>query len=154
MGSEMCIRDRWIPFAEAAAFVDSTLDALADLADRINELRKLGTEARTAEDRIRSERAIEFQARLTELEVWASAFEFGSTRPLDSERPIVVESESNALRAVRFELPRWNRAAFGFASDPLVNQVQAEQTPVSYTHLRAHETSLHLVCRLLLEKKN
>eukprot|EP00831_Metopus_contortus_P067085 TRINITY_DN5982_c0_g1_i3.p1 TRINITY_DN5982_c0_g1~~TRINITY_DN5982_c0_g1_i3.p1 ORF type:complete len:152 (+),score=44.24 TRINITY_DN5982_c0_g1_i3:146-601(+) len=26
-------------------------------------------------------------------------------------------------------------------------------TPVSYTHLRAHETSLHLVCRLLLEKK-
>jgi len=25
--------------------------------------------------------------------------------------------------------------------------------PVSYTHLRAHETSLQLVCRLLLEKK-
>ena len=25
-------------------------------------------------------------------------------------------------------------------------------TSVSYTHLRAHETSLHLVCRLLLEK--
>ena len=27
------------------------------------------------------------------------------------------------------------------------------QKSVSYTHLRAHETSLHLVCRLLLEKK-
>ena len=27
-------------------------------------------------------------------------------------------------------------------------------TPVSYTHLRAHETLRHLVCRLLLEKKN
>ena len=26
------------------------------------------------------------------------------------------------------------------------------KVPVSYTHLRAHETSLHLVCRLLLEK--
>eukprot|EP00658_Telonema_sp_P-2_P019565 TRINITY_DN17723_c0_g1_i6.p1 TRINITY_DN17723_c0_g1~~TRINITY_DN17723_c0_g1_i6.p1 ORF type:complete len:135 (+),score=40.66 TRINITY_DN17723_c0_g1_i6:108-512(+) len=26
-------------------------------------------------------------------------------------------------------------------------------TPVSYTHLRAHETPEHLVCRLLLEKK-
>ena len=25
--------------------------------------------------------------------------------------------------------------------------------PVSYTHLRAHETGLELVCRLLLEKK-
>ena len=26
--------------------------------------------------------------------------------------------------------------------------------PVSYTHLRAHETVLDLVCRLLLEKHN
>ena len=25
--------------------------------------------------------------------------------------------------------------------------------PVSYTHLRAHETVLDIVCRLLLEKK-
>src|SRR5680860_1623017 len=28
-----------------------------------------------------------------------------------------------------------------------------EGTPVSYTHLRAHETDSYLVCRLLLEKK-
>ena len=28
-----------------------------------------------------------------------------------------------------------------------------EMIPVSYTHLRAHETVLDLVCRLLLEKK-
>eukprot|EP00657_Telonema_sp_P-1_P003438 TRINITY_DN1827_c0_g1_i6.p1 TRINITY_DN1827_c0_g1~~TRINITY_DN1827_c0_g1_i6.p1 ORF type:complete len:105 (-),score=49.10 TRINITY_DN1827_c0_g1_i6:7-321(-) len=28
-----------------------------------------------------------------------------------------------------------------------------EHDPVSYTHLRAHETVLDLVCRLLLEKK-
>ncbi|GAB5815326.1 hypothetical protein JMUB7543_28470 [Staphylococcus aureus] len=27
-----------------------------------------------------------------------------------------------------------------------------ENPSVSYTHLRAHETSAHLVCRLLLEK--
>ena len=31
--------------------------------------------------------------------------------------------------------------------------VKSGSRPVSYTHLRAHETSLHLVCRLLLEKK-
>src|SRR5665811_73458 len=31
--------------------------------------------------------------------------------------------------------------------------VDAEITAVSYTHLRAHETVLDLVCRLLLEKK-
>ena len=29
-----------------------------------------------------------------------------------------------------------------------------DRGPVSYTHLRAHETVLDLVCRLLLEKKN
>ena len=28
------------------------------------------------------------------------------------------------------------------------------RSPVSYTHLRAHETVLDLVCRLLLEKNN
>ena len=32
-------------------------------------------------------------------------------------------------------------------------QGPAEVTPVSYTHLRAHETDSYLVCRLLLEKK-
>src|SRR5678815_4481071 len=39
--------------------------------------------------------------------------------------------------------------------DLLSKHVQArEHAPVSYTHLRAHETPEHLVCRLLLEKKN
>ena len=31
--------------------------------------------------------------------------------------------------------------------------VRIEDLAVSYTHLRAHETVLDLVCRLLLEKK-
>ena len=31
--------------------------------------------------------------------------------------------------------------------------ISANVVPVSYTHLRAHETVLDLVCRLLLEKK-
>src|SRR5678816_1646780 len=30
---------------------------------------------------------------------------------------------------------------------------RSRHSPVSYTHLRAHETPEHLVCRLLLEKK-
>ncbi|WDT36850.1 hypothetical protein PVA38_11660 [Streptococcus pneumoniae D39] len=30
---------------------------------------------------------------------------------------------------------------------------KSDTEPVSYTHLRAHETVLDLVCRLLLEKK-
>ena len=32
-------------------------------------------------------------------------------------------------------------------------EVTDSDIPVSYTHLRAHETVLDLVCRLLLEKK-
>ena len=35
----------------------------------------------------------------------------------------------------------------------LVAKVQEIRAPVSYTHLRAHETGRNLVCRLLLEKK-
>src|SRR5659263_666511 len=35
----------------------------------------------------------------------------------------------------------------------LVHWLAAHRTPVSYTHLRAHETRHDLVCRLLLEKK-
>ena len=31
--------------------------------------------------------------------------------------------------------------------------LDGKDTPVSYTHLRAHETGRNLVCRLLLEKK-
>ena len=34
-----------------------------------------------------------------------------------------------------------------------LGHVDAAVGPVSYTHLRAHETVLDLVCRLLLEKK-
>ena len=36
----------------------------------------------------------------------------------------------------------------------LVTLTTAYDMSVSYTHLRAHETVLDLVCRLLLEKKN
>ena len=35
----------------------------------------------------------------------------------------------------------------------LAERVRQSCNPVSYTHLRAHETPEHLVCRLLLEKK-
>src|SRR5450759_1503939 len=37
------------------------------------------------------------------------------------------------------------------SNDPLFNNIKPG-TPVSYTHLRAHETRHDLVCRLLLEK--
>ena len=39
------------------------------------------------------------------------------------------------------------------AAGTKLNEVDVAGTPVSYTHLRAHETALELVCRLLLLKK-
>ena len=44
----------------------------------------------------------------------------------------------------------WNRhVVHAAAGEPDLLYID----PVSYTHLRAHETVLDLVCRLLLEKK-
>ena len=41
-----------------------------------------------------------------------------------------------------------------FGLDPLTTKsITIKIVPVSYTHLRAHETVLDLVCRLLLETK-
>eukprot|EP00831_Metopus_contortus_P057083 TRINITY_DN49612_c0_g1_i4.p2 TRINITY_DN49612_c0_g1~~TRINITY_DN49612_c0_g1_i4.p2 ORF type:complete len:120 (+),score=27.45 TRINITY_DN49612_c0_g1_i4:63-422(+) len=45
------------------------------------------------------------------------------------------------------------RRRISSASDCASVPMYSALIPVSYTHLRAHETSLHLVCRLLLEKK-
>src|SRR5664280_3477721 len=46
-------------------------------------------------------------------------------------------------------------ALAGLAPDVVNNiaGITVDTTAVSYTHLRAHETVLDLVCRLLLEKK-
>src|SRR5428012_5127 len=43
--------------------------------------------------------------------------------------------------------------ALGRASDYVPSSGKVNPIPVSYTHLRAHETRHDLVCRLLLEKK-
>ena len=62
-----------------------------------------------------------------------------------------------------YKRQRFHRAgADAVAADALGDEVGRDRTrqqrdrglgPVSYTHLRAHETVLDLVCRLLLEKK-
>eukprot|EP00658_Telonema_sp_P-2_P030617 TRINITY_DN23093_c0_g1_i1.p1 TRINITY_DN23093_c0_g1~~TRINITY_DN23093_c0_g1_i1.p1 ORF type:complete len:203 (-),score=51.37 TRINITY_DN23093_c0_g1_i1:32-640(-) len=50
----------------------------------------------------------------------------------------------------------FNRAFESFVDDRQIESLKylvVATIPVSYTHLRAHETPEHLVCRLLLEKK-
>src|SRR5678816_2151958 len=56
----------------------------------------------------------------------------------NAARPFVVNEVVNPNDVGMGQFER----AFGLALEP-----------VSYTHLRAHETPEHLVCRLLLEKK-
>ena len=51
----------------------------------------------------------------------------------------VVKTDRTGTGTDHWSRPRRNRPSSG---------------AVSYTHLRAHETVLDLVCRLLLEKKN
>eukprot|EP00831_Metopus_contortus_P015008 TRINITY_DN16232_c0_g1_i1.p2 TRINITY_DN16232_c0_g1~~TRINITY_DN16232_c0_g1_i1.p2 ORF type:complete len:123 (-),score=15.52 TRINITY_DN16232_c0_g1_i1:67-435(-) len=47
----------------------------------------------------------------------------------------------------------YSKMAMELEQSKYVPQFLLSSISVSYTHLRAHETSLHLVCRLLLEKK-
>src|SRR5678815_4739467 len=48
--------------------------------------------------------------------------------------------------------PKEQRVTWTLITHGKTNQAKG-WLPVSYTHLRAHETPEHLVCRLLLEKK-
>ena len=60
------------------------------------------------------------------------------------DRPAAVSARALEARLLRsVEVPN---ELLGFAADTVLQAV-------SYTHLRAHETVLDLVCRLLLEKK-
>ena len=60
--------------------------------------------------------------------------------------PVFLWNANNGWESFRFNLQGRHGAGAPTAK-------WFPQLPVSYTHLRAHETPEHLVCRLLLEKK-
>eukprot|EP00656_Telonema_subtile_P004537 TRINITY_DN12073_c0_g1_i2.p1 TRINITY_DN12073_c0_g1~~TRINITY_DN12073_c0_g1_i2.p1 ORF type:complete len:205 (+),score=46.60 TRINITY_DN12073_c0_g1_i2:169-783(+) len=57
------------------------------------------------------------------------------------------------FRSSRNERAQHKQSVDDFMDDEDKEETSSGQAPVSYTHLRAHETVLDLVCRLLLEKK-
>src|SRR5665648_1239065 len=61
--------------------------------------------------------------------------------------PLVISLYLACLKESRLIFTRFSPAFFSSCAYLLSN------IPVSYTHLRAHETRHDLVCRLLLEKK-
>ena len=60
----------------------------------------------------------------------------------DSPRPVLVGVSAQGRRGLARQRHRSHAVSRPY-----------DQSPVSYTHLRAHETVLDLVCRLLLENK-
>src|SRR5665811_2024511 len=88
-------------------------------------------------------------AALQALQDYTNGLRAEMERMADPGNP-TVRTQCSAPRACRYQVPGVRR----------LRHFQAEkcQRPrryhsVSYTHLRAHETVLDLVCRLLLEKK-
>ena len=61
---------------------------------------------------------------------------------------------SGGSGAITYQWQSSTDGSTGWADATGTGATTATYTPVSYTHLRAHETVLDLVCRLLLEKKN
>src|SRR5665647_3854229 len=79
-------------------------------------------------------------------------------------RGFTAPGAGEARRSAVADLSRsWIREVWDAATDGARTQgvalasvgslARGDAGPVSYTHLRAHETDSYLVCRLLLEKK-
>src|SRR5659263_742373 len=84
--------------------------------------------------------------------------------------PLPSETNPSLVSSIASSYPSWTastfaRTLFTYApanlpvggralSDTRAQELTHTLRPVSYTHLRAHETRHDLVCRLLLEKKN
>ena len=68
----------------------------------------------------------------------------------------IKQSKATLSPAEAISIVHHARIQHHFFSDAAIGpaQIASGFVPVSYTHLRAHETVLDLVCRLLLEKKN
>eukprot|EP00658_Telonema_sp_P-2_P006910 TRINITY_DN12597_c0_g1_i2.p1 TRINITY_DN12597_c0_g1~~TRINITY_DN12597_c0_g1_i2.p1 ORF type:complete len:181 (+),score=47.85 TRINITY_DN12597_c0_g1_i2:170-712(+) len=79
------------------------------------------------------------------LEVSAQEFENLNPQQLRSRIRISFPGESEAID--------WGGVAQEWFQMIVPALLDPKLGPVSYTHLRAHETPEHLVCRLLLEKK-
>src|SRR5674476_1477327 len=83
-----------------------------------------------------------------------------SSMKTDTTKHLVLLQEPALLRAPRTQPPGSSRKRPKTATSPWIRGHQVPLSvvddslrPVSYTHLRAHETGRNLVCRLLLEKK-
>src|SRR5678816_3732787 len=73
------------------------------------------------------------------------------SRKVKRPHTAMYSSSSWARRFITVFRSTWQRAAVSARASHMPASLH-EPDAVSYTHLRAHETPEHLVCRLLLEK--
>ena len=74
---------------------------------------------------------------------------------------VLIEDNADAAEKLIFLIGKYGadrvqlqgHASSGQQGIEMIASYKPDLIPVSYTHLRAHETVLDLVCRLLLEKK-
>ena len=65
-----------------------------------------------------------------------------------------VERDLHILEKTGMDMIHYDIMDTSFTTGTMLPALMLERVaPVSYTHLRAHETGRNLVCRLLLEKK-
>src|SRR5664279_5928084 len=86
--------------------------------------------------------------------------ERGPAYPGDSDDQLRILESGVQLSTIAHACHRVAHAAWEDERDDIVDSCHHWESsrswrhvPVSYTHLRAHETDSYLVCRLLLEKK-
>ena len=95
-----------------------------------------------------------------QLHVWQWRGAQGALPPIVCLPPVPYGGRFFDTFAQAYGGPVWSAdlPGYGFSDalvdPPTVGGYTDAMTPVSYTHLRAHETRSNLVCRLLLEKKN
>ena len=130
----ICFRDRWFGFDDALYSAARLLEILTASGQSLDELNaELPHAIGTPELRIEvpEEHKFALQQRIVD------------SLALENARLIKLDG-------VRAEYPDgWGLVRASNTSAALICRFEA----VSYTHLRAHETVLDIVCRLLLEKK-
>ena len=88
---------------------------------------------------------------LRELPLWIAAA--GSPGAWGRPAREVFGQVFEARPSFQFTLLAFRRIRLSFPRGYQLPKARTNVVAVSYTHLRAHETVLDLVCRLLLEKK-
>ena len=73
--------------------------------------------------------------------------------PAAGEEAIVLADEKKAREIALFRQGKFRDVKLAKQQAAKLENMFEQMKAVSYTHLRAHETVLDLVCRLLLEKK-